>query len=376
MPGKTAQRKPVRERYRRGWGRGWEQGYQLGRSSGYHLGRCDAVLRQLPDSPPGWWDIRVMYVTSGKGFPYSPLDESIITGMRGLVRELIVVNPTHNLTETAKRARPDLMLALDGLNLAVSKVDALRQLGIRTAVWLTDDPYYTDLTLPIVTHYDTVFTLELECVEFYRQHGCADVHYMPFASNAQIFRPKPVPAEYRSEVSFIGSAYWNRVALFDRVAPYLAGRHTYISGIWWDRLRHFHTLGSKIRLNKWMGAEETAAYYNGTKIAINLHRAVDDATYNNNSRLVGAVSPNPRTFEIAGCGTLLLTDVRSDLPRFYTPGLEIVTYGSPEELVHQIDYYLNREEERRTIALNALRRTMTEHTYPQRLAQMLRLLFG
>ncbi|MEC0211183.1 CgeB family protein [Paenibacillus ehimensis] len=367
--------KRVPQARRTAWHSGWEDGFRLGMSGGYHYGRCDAVMRLLPNDPIGWWDVRVLYVTSGKGVPYSPLDEAVMGALQRLVRELIVLQPSQDWKTAALKTRPDIVLVLEGLNIPVERIDELRAEGIRTAIWLTDDPYYTDLTAPLVTHYDVVFTLELACVEFYRRLGCGQVYYLPFGSNPAIFRPKRVPIQFRHDISFIGSAYWNRVAFFDQMTPFLAARNTYIAGIWWERLRQFQLLSPKIALNNWMGAEETAAHYNGTKIVINLHRATDDPSYNFNSQGVGAVSPNPRTFEIAGCGTLLLTDVRSDITRFYTPGLEIVTYASPSELMHKIDYYLHHEEERRFIALNALRRTMLEHTYPHRMAQMMRILF-
>lgn len=359
-----------------GWSQGWEHGYRTGLPLGYHLGLCDAVRQQVPAPAPARRDVKLMYVTSGKGFPYSPLDQSVIETLRGLVRELLVLSPNDNLVMAAMQHRPDLVLVLEGLACPVEKIDAIREMGIRTAIWFTDDPYYTDATASLASHYDVIFTLELECVPFYLGCGCRQVHYLPFAANPAIYRPKPVPVNYRYDISFIGSAYWTRVDFFDRIASFLAERHTYISGIWWDRLRHYKQLAPKIELGKWMGAEETASYYYGSKIVINLHRSTNDPTYNKNTQGIGAVSPNPRTFEIASCGTLQMTDVRSDLGRFYVPGKEIVTYSSPEELMQKIDYYLAHEEERTAIALNALRRTLQEHTYVHRLDRMLGILFG
>ncbi|WP_333474204.1 CgeB family protein [Paenibacillus gyeongsangnamensis] len=359
-----------------GWRRGWKKGVRLGREYGYHFGRCEAVLRGTPNMPPGWWDVRMLYVTSGKGLPYSPLDQSIIEALGQLVRELIVLNPAQDLVTEALQKRPDIVLVLDGMHVPTERIVKLREAGIRTAIWLTDDPYYSDVTVQWVQPYDVVFTLELECVAFYQQNGCAAVHYLPFASNTSIFRPKIIPVDYRYDISFIGSAYWNRVAFFDQLAPYLAHKRVYISGIWWDRLTHYRELAKKIELNKWMNPEETAAYYNGAKIVINMHRSADDRSFNKNNQGIKAVSPNPRMFEISSCGTLQLTDIREDIARFYTPGTEIVTYENAEDLIAKIEYYLSHEEERRAMALNALRRTLQEHTYMQRMGHMLRLLFG
>jgi spore maturation protein CgeB len=190
-----------------------------------------------------------------------------------------------------------------------------------------------------------------------------------------MYRPKAVPMSNRRDVCFVGSGYWNRVHFFDSITAFLIKRNVCISGQWWERMQNYIKLKPMIRLNHWMGSEETADFYNGTKIVINLHRTYDDATFNNNSRLIHAVSPNPRTFEISGCGVLQLTDIRADLTRFYTPGQEIATYGSAEELMDKIDYYLNHDEERRELAIRGLNRSMREHTFTNRLTKLFNTVF-
>lgn len=354
-----------------------DNGYRLGYNHGYHLGRCRAALQSVPGPEPIFFDKKVMYITSGMGYPYTPLDRTIAEHARQLVREFIWARPDDDFVEMAARMRPDLVLVLDGTQLLdLRKIQELRCMGIPCAVWFADDPYYTDSTVKVAAVFDYVFTLELNCVSFYRDRGCPQVHHLPFAANPQVFTPKPVPIEYRTDILFIGSGFWNRIRFFDSIAPYLAARKTLFVGLWWNRLRNYRLLADKIRLNTWMTPEETALYYNGAKVVINLHRAHDDDTYNQNSIGLEARSVNPRTFEIAACGTLQVSDNRMDLARFYEPGKEIVTYSSPAELTRIIDYYLEREEERREIAVNAARRTALEHTYDRRLATMLRIVFG
>lgn len=140
-------------------------------------------------------------------------------------------------------------------------------------------------------------------------------------------------------------------------------------------MKHYAQLSDKIKLGDWMTPEDTATYYNGAKIVINHHRSSDDDTINANSRKVKALSVNPRTFEISGCGTLQLSDIRHDMDQLYSPGTEIETYGSYAELMDKIDYYLRHEEERQRIALKGLMRTRKDHTYHKRLSSMLRIIF-
>jgi spore maturation protein CgeB len=267
------------------------------------------------------------------------------------------------------------VLVLDGMLFPVEQVDAIRAKGVETALWLTDDPYYTDVTVGFAPHYDHVFTLELNCVTFYQEHGCSNVHYLPLGVHPGWFCPKATNLVNRREICFVGSAYWKRVELFDQIEPYLEGHDVCISGLWWDRLKAYKRLANKIRLNHWMGPEETAGFYNGTKIVINLHRSHDDGTFNYNSRLIKAVSPNPRTFEFQHAVILQLTDVREDLTSFYTPGRDLATFGSTEELVEQIDYYLTHEEQLQQVALQGFRSTMEQHTFAHRLTQLFQTVF-
>ncbi|REK63596.1 MAG: spore maturation protein cgeB [Cohnella sp.] len=357
-----------------------EEGFLTGHHYGYHLGRCEAIFRQTPVHPQRMWNVKVLYVTSGKGYPYSPLDEAIIDGLKAVVREVAIfqLNPKvkTELASVAIREKPDLVLMLEGLNLDLQSVYRLRQAGIPAAIWFTDDPYYTDMTDKLAPHFDYVFTLELNCLDLYRRLGCREVHYLPFAADVRKFRPVHLDLVQRKEICFIGSAYWNRVRSFDELASYLSEKKIYICGLWWDRLKHYPLLKRNIDLNRWLSPEETALAYNGSRIVINMHRAHDDATYNFNSRNIPAASPNPRMFEIASCGTLQVADIRDDMSRFYKPGEEILTYSSVGELIEISEYFLTHDSERQEIALRALRRTLEEHTYPKRLAQMMQIVFG
>lgn len=351
------------------------QQFQRGFDDGYLRGRANFMMSRAQEPLPVR-PIQVVYISSGKGFPYSPIDQAIIETLQTLCSAVHIVNPDESALETVRMFMPDLVLALDGMFLPVEVVDQIRSLGVRTAVWLTDDPYYTDMTLNIAPHYDYIFTLELNCVELYRNHGCAEVHYLPFGAFIHHYYPNMTPTAARRDVSFIGSGYWNRVQYFNPVLPQIMSHNTVFNGIWWDRLPDYELYRHQIELNRWMSPDETRDVYNGTKIVLNLHRSHEDDSMNNNSIKIPPLSPNPRTFEISACATLQLTDTRSDLIRFYTPGVEIETYESPTEMIEKIEYYMANEVKRREIALRGFERTWNEHTYSHRLNSLLQIIFG
>lgn len=355
--------------------RGRLSGFKGGYDEGYLRGRL-AILDGRPEETFPVRKIHVMYVASGKGYPYSPLDDAVLSALQKLTLQVTITDVRQNLVELAAAQRPDLVLVLDGMDLPLEQIATLRATGIKAAIWLTDDPYYTDFTMKIVSHYDYVFTLERNCIDFYRGLGHTEVHYLPFAAHREHYRPTTTRSSVQRDVSFIGSAYWNRVNFFREILPELMNYNTVINGIWWDRLPEAPLYGDRIEIGKWMSPQETSATYSGSKIVINLHRSHIDEAVNNNTLMIPAVSPNPRTFEIAATGTLQLCDARDDLSSFYTPDEEIVTFASPQEMMEKIRYYLTHEEERRAIALRAFERTLKDHMYIKRLNQLLTVIYG
>lgn len=350
---------------------GSDQGYGKGWSHGFHMGRCQSVIRSIPQERGLAWDLKVMYVKAN-GFPYAAMDEGIADSLRDMVREVIVVSKDDPIVQVAQETRPDLVLVLDaiGQSLSGDAADAIRAAGIRTAIWLPDDPYHSDQTMDLAPHFDHVFTLEKSCVEPYQAAGCRSVHYLPFGIHPDAVKLDYVPTNYRKDICFIGTAFWNRVAFIDEMAEYLQDKDVMINGYWWDRLNSYSKLSSKIQ-GYWLSPQDTLKYYHGAKIVINLHRATDDRSHNSNSRQIPAFSPNPRLFDITAAGTLQLTDVRDDLTNFYKPGEELDTFSNPQELIQKIEYYLTHEEERQQIALRGLARTFKDHTYRRRLHELL-----
>lgn len=351
---------------------GRRNGFALGYKHGHWQGLCEAAIVKasvVHEKRP----IKVLYVTSGKGYPYSPLDEAIHQSLLEVVGSVLVASPKEDVAAVAAVQRPDLVLALDGMDFPVEQVRRISQMGIRTAIWFTDDPYYTDITSGLAPYYDLVFTLEKNCVSYYQQLGCSRVYNLPLAVYPGYYRPRNPRMSLRGDVCFIGTAYWNRVYLFNELLPRLESKVFRISGLWWDRLPEYHRWKNRIELGKWMTPVETAEYYNAHRIVINVHRAHDDETFNKNAAGITAVSPNPRAFEIAACGTLQIVDRRDDLTQYFVPGLEIVTYDTVDQLSGLIDYYLTHEQEREQIALRALYRTMRDHSFANRLTQLLDL---
>ena len=72
-------------------------------------------------------------------------------------------------------------------------------------------------------------------------------------------------------------------------------------------------------------------------------------------------------------GTLLITDCKENLHEMFEPGKEVVAYRSPEECAELIEYTLEHDEERETIACTGQQRTLREHTYYQRMQELVKI---
>ena len=97
-------------------------------------------------------------------------------------------------------------------------------------------------------------------------------------------------------------------------------------------------------------------------------------TINRHGDIANGYSNNMRLYEATGVGTLLLTEASANLEELFEPGREVVAYYSEDDLVEKIEHYLEQDSERAAIAAAGQQRTLSEHTYRQRMAELAALL--
>lgn len=99
------------------------------------------------------------------------------------------------------------------------------------------------------------------------------------------------------------------------------------------------------------------------KVALNVH--IDMAE---------GFAANMRLYEATGVGTMLLTDWKSNLHELFDIGKEVAAYRSAEECVELAQRYLERDDERESMAKAGQKRTLSEHTYYQRMQELTEIL--
>ena len=320
---------------------------------------------------PSLWPAHIFFVIV-EGFPwYTPIEKNIehtliSFGIQVTVREVSQFS-AQEFTETNANGVLVMTLPLHLTEQFFQQLNTIRQNGTPTAIWLLDDPYAMDQALPVLEKFDYVFTSESSCAEVYQQQGCS-AHWLPLGASVQHYHPLPNITSTCNDICFIGNAFKERIDFFDPIIPQLMRKDISIIGPNWMNSCHYETYKNKITcisFEQWLSSQQTNEYYNGSRISLNYHRKHHFPT----------LSPNPRTFEICAAGCFQLTDIRVDLFKLYTAGVELETYASREELLEKIEYYLIHEQERKEIALRGLVRTLQEHTYTHRLNTMLSVMF-
>ncbi len=120
--------------------------------------------------------------------------------------------------------------------------------------------------------------------------------------------------------------------------------------------------GSNLFFVRHLPPADHPAFYASSPLTLNVTRAAMASM---------GYCPSGRLFEAAACGTAVLSDAWEGLDRFFEPGREIFTAGSPEEVCEILS--LPRAEIDR-VARAARERTLAEHTADRRAEELVEML--
>jgi spore maturation protein CgeB len=170
----------------------------------------------------------------------------------------------------------------------------------------------------------------------------------------------PTDAERPIDVSFVGS-----------LSPHHPGRHAWLEEL--CRRAPVQVWGQGIDSLPADSAIRQA--YRGPAWGLEMYRVLARSriSLNYHIELSGLYANNMRLYETTGVGTLLLTDLKQNLHEMFEPGAEVATYRSADECVQQIDHLLSHDSERARIAQAGQARTLRDHTYGRRMAELVAL---
>ncbi len=248
---------------------------------------------------------------------------------------------------------PDIVLNQSIGQIGTNAMRAIRRKGrILIAQIGVDPPLDLDLSV-----FDLGISQIPWVVEHFRENGLrAERQHLAFESSLlEKLGPEP---EKDIDLSFVGSlgpAHNERVTLLEAIA------RQFNLGLWTPNLR---------------GIPPTSPLHNclrGEVYGRDMYNIIRRSriTLNSHISVARGSATNMRLFEATGVGSFLLTDYLSDLSELFRPEIEVVAYEGIQDCLDKITYYLNNPTEASDIAGAGQQRTLADHTYRQRVQQLL-----
>ena len=252
------------------------------------------------------------------------------------------------LAEKIKEFSPELLFVVHGRKFARRWRTTFQK--YRTAVWLLDEPYEVDDTMKFSQNFNTVFVNDPGTLDRHR-----NAHYLPvcYDPRRHFYRPG---SERKYSTGFIGGYNQQREDFLDELSR--RGLLSYVIGGPWRKpsVRSLSLSGN-------IPATETATLYQNTKLILNIFRI----THHYNHKGIPAISLNPRVYEAAQCGALVVSEKRAELDNLCP---DMPTFETGAELVKVVEEFLS-DPARFERTRRACIRQLAAHTYARRLSTAL-----
>lgn len=264
------------------------------------------------------------------------------------------------LLATAQEASPDLsFFVLFQDEIDPETIRGVSRAGGPTVNWFTDDHWRFDrFSRHFAPAFDWSITTDRDSLPKYDAIGYERVILSQWACNAYAYDWTGHELDY--DVTFIGQSYGKRPATVERLRA--EGFDVRCWGFGWPEGRIEH--------------DEMVRVFGASRINLNLSSAFSPHRLPMRvlRRMTGKGERKSqikgRTFEVPGSGGFLLTDHVAHLDDYLTPGREIGIFESTDDLVAQVGWWLEHEEERARAAEAGYRRVRAEHTYDHRFTEI------
>lgn len=266
------------------------------------------------------------------------------------------------LLEYARSINPDFIFVLKGEPLFIETLKTLKkETNAVLFNWFGDDPWeFPIFSGKVSPYYDFFFTYDPYSVKLYRENGHKNAYHLCYGYDPDTVNKIELSDadknKYNCEVAFIGSHYPKREELLSQI------KNKFDLKIWGRGWKNT-SCEDAYKGSALYGFEMLKAM-KCTKILLNIHKGFEEGIEASGSGL------NLRVIEGSACGSFQLTNFQADLPNRFEVGKEIASFETWEEAVEKINYYLQNEDERKSIASAGYQRFLKDHTLQKRFKEM------
>ena len=270
---------------------------------------------------------------------------------------------SNQLVEIIKKNKIELTIAAHDL-LTPDNVAAIKKITKSPVViWFPDAIINFRKSMFLNADYDYLFFKDPYIVDYLKNTLVKNSYYLPECCNPVYHKPVDLSddekAIYKCDITTAGNLYPNRSEFFSNLTKYDVKIWGNPAPLWMNTSKI-----KKMIMNRYVSNEAKAKAFFAAKIVLNnLHPG----------EIWGV---NCRAFEIPACGGFQIINFRQALNPLFVLDKEVVAFHNYHELIEKIEYYLESETERKTIAEAGKIRAHQDHTYEKRLQLLLDTVFG
>ncbi len=249
--------------------------------------------------------------------------------------------------------RPDVLLVIRGNSFNADTIRRLKtQYNIRKTVgWWVKNPRTTSEMTDDAKMYDHYF-----CIHQFGYNPEDNIYHLPaLAVDRNLYHPPDGDKTYHHDVVFVGGYSSRRHEMLNK----LSDLPVEIYGPGWRKWRNRSSLQKKVKASQIWG-ETLNDLYNTSKIVLNVSSWDPQRT-----------GLNLRVFDVPATGAFLLTDSAREIDQYFTPGTEIETFSTPDELRKKVIFFLDHNKERECIAKNGYEKVLSFESYTGKMRTLL-----
>lgn len=183
------------------------------------------------------------------------------------------------------------------------------------------------------------------------QYKWDNIDYLPLAYNPKIFVPSSFPTKQRKNTLFIGSPAPDRLEILQQIKTPIT-----LVGANWRK----HSLPTHAIISKNISLNKIVPFYQECSAVLNMKQGVNVKN-----------GLNMRSFEATACGALMIHDNVADIEKHFVKNEEILVYHNAKELNDILIQIEKNPEQFYEIAHKGMQKTMTSHTYANRMSIIL-----
>jgi spore maturation protein CgeB len=287
--------------------------------------------------------------------------------MQGDAERLWGVSETeqkNRLSRAIDRFRPDLIFTEGHPRFEPRLIcSIIRKHSIPHFYWAIEDPVCTDLTLQVYApEVDYIFTTTVETIPRYQALG-KKTEVLLFGCNPEFHRFTGIHPRYRHDLVLVASNYSSRYAEAEWfLLPLVeAGLDIRVWGIWWDDPARPVNLSKYPRIyGGILPYEELPAVYSSAKIILGMN--CDDSSQTQTSM---------RPYEALACGGGLYLGHYTKAQENIFHDLIFQVHNKNDALAKVLRLLTMNEAKRQTLALKAQAKVCEQHSYSQRVFQII-----